>query len=33
METGCEGVDWIRMARDKDQWWTLVKTVMKLRVA
>jgi hypothetical protein len=27
-----EGVDWIHLAQDRDQWWALVKSVMKLRV-
>jgi hypothetical protein len=31
-ETGCESVDCIHLTRDRDQWRTLVKTVMKLRV-
>jgi hypothetical protein len=25
-------VDWIHVALDRDQWWVLVNTVMKLRV-
>jgi len=29
-ETGCEGVDWIHLARDRGQWWALVNTVMGL---
>jgi hypothetical protein len=31
-EIGWEGVDWIHLAQDTDQWRTLVNTVMKLRV-
>jgi hypothetical protein len=31
-ETGLEGVDWIYLAEDKDRWWSLVDTVMNLRV-
>jgi len=31
-ETGCGVVDWLRLAQDRDQWQSLVKTVMKLRV-
>jgi len=31
-EIGWEGVDWIHIAWDKDQWWTLVIVLMKLRV-
>jgi hypothetical protein len=27
-----EGVDWIHLAKDRDQWWALVNTVMNLRV-
>jgi hypothetical protein len=29
---GWDGVDWIELAQDRDQWRALVKTVMKLRV-
>jgi len=31
-ETGCEGVDWIHLAQDRDQWRALVNTVTHLRV-
>jgi hypothetical protein len=31
-EVGREGVDWMHMAQDRDQWRAVVKTVMKLRV-
>jgi len=31
-EIGLEGVDWIRLAQDRDQWWTVVSAVMNLRV-
>jgi hypothetical protein len=31
-ERGWDGVDWIDMAHDKDQWRVLVNTVMNLRV-
>jgi hypothetical protein len=31
-ETGWEGVDWIHLALDKDQWGTLVNMVMNLWV-
>jgi hypothetical protein len=27
-----EGVDWIHLAHDRDQWWALMNTVMILRV-
>jgi len=32
-ETGWEGVDWMHLAQDRDQWWTLVNMVMNLWVA
>jgi hypothetical protein len=32
-ETGWDGMDWIDLAEDRDQWRALVSTVMKLRVA
>jgi hypothetical protein len=31
-EMGWGGMDWIDLAQDRDQWRTLVNTVMKLRV-
>jgi hypothetical protein len=31
-EIGWDGVDWMDMAQDRDQWRALVKTVMSLRV-
>jgi hypothetical protein len=31
-EIGWEGVDWIHVDQDKDQWQALVNTVMNLRV-
>jgi hypothetical protein len=31
-ETGWDGVDWIDMAQDKDQWRALVNIVLNLRV-
>jgi hypothetical protein len=31
-ETGWDGVDWIKLAQDMDQWRALVNTVMNLRV-
>jgi hypothetical protein len=30
-EIGWEGVDWIHVAQDRDQWWGVVNTVMNLR--
>jgi hypothetical protein len=32
-EIGWEGVDWMHLAQDKDQWRVVVNTVMNLRVA
>jgi hypothetical protein len=31
-EIGLDGVDWIDLAEDRDQWRALVNTVMNLRV-
>jgi hypothetical protein len=31
-EIGWDGMDWIDLAQDRDQWRALVNTVMKLRV-
>jgi len=31
-EVGCGSLDWIELAQDRDRWWTLVKSVMNLRV-
>jgi hypothetical protein len=31
-EVGCDGMDWIELAKDRDRWWTLVNAVMNLRV-
>jgi hypothetical protein len=31
-ETGWDGVDWIDLAQERDQWRSLVNTVMNLRV-
>jgi len=30
-EMGSEGVDWLHLTRDRDQWRAPVKTVMNLR--
>jgi hypothetical protein len=32
MEAGRDGVDWINLAKDRDQWRAVVNTVMNLRV-
>jgi hypothetical protein len=31
-EVGCEGMDWIELAQDRDRFWALVNVVMNLRV-
>jgi hypothetical protein len=31
-EIGWDGVDWVHLAQDKDQWRALVNTVMNVRV-
>jgi hypothetical protein len=31
-EIGWDGIDWIDLAQDRDQWRALVNTVMNLRV-
>jgi hypothetical protein len=31
-EIGWDGVDWIELAQDRDQWRALVNTAMNLRV-
>ena len=30
-EVGCGGIDWIKMAEDRDRWQALVNAVMKLQ--
>jgi hypothetical protein len=32
-ERGWDGLDWIDLAQDRDQWRALVNTVMNLRVS
>jgi len=31
-DVGCEGIDWIKLAQDRDRWRALVNAVMNLRV-
>jgi hypothetical protein len=31
-ELGCGGMDWIKLAQDRDRWWALVNTVMNLQI-
>jgi hypothetical protein len=31
-EVGCESMDWIELAQDRERWWALVNAVMNLRV-
>jgi hypothetical protein len=31
-EVGCGGLDWIKLAQDRDRWRALVNAVMKLQV-
>ena len=31
-EVGCEGMDWIELAQERDRWRALVTVVMNLRV-
>ena len=31
-EEGCEVMDWIELAQDRDRWWAIVNVVMNLRI-
>jgi hypothetical protein len=31
-ETGWEGVDWMHLAQDRDQWWALINNFINLRL-
>jgi len=31
-EVGCRGMDWIKLAQDRDRWGALVNAIMKLVV-
>jgi hypothetical protein len=31
-EVGCEGLDWIDLAQDRDRWWAFVTVVMNLQI-
>jgi hypothetical protein len=31
-ETRCNNMEWIYLAQNRNQWWDLVNTVMKVRV-
>jgi hypothetical protein len=32
LEVGCESMDWINVAQDRDRWWALMNAVMNLQV-
>ena len=29
---GCGGVDWVKLAQDRDRWWELVNVVINLQI-
>ena len=31
-EVGCDGMEWIVLAQDRDRWWALVNAVMNIQV-
>jgi hypothetical protein len=31
-EVGCEGIDWIDLAEERERWWALLNAVMNLQV-
>jgi hypothetical protein len=31
-EVGCGIMDWINLAQDRDRWWTVLNSVMNLRI-
>ena len=31
-EVGCRGMDWIKLAQDRDRWWALANTLMNFYV-
>jgi hypothetical protein len=33
IETGWDGIDWLNLTQDRDQWRALVNTVMNLQVS
>ena len=32
-EVECGGMDWIELAQDRDRWWALENSVVKIRVS